>query len=134
MDFNTSSIDQTAAAIYLEGIDWARRTSELRAVYAGPMQALIHELAGVLPQGSSFNRPRGGIFVWAQLPEGWSTAALLERAVEHGMFFMPGSVFLADGEDDVSFRLSVSNHTPESIARGMTRLAEAIAARPALSR
>jgi DNA-binding transcriptional MocR family regulator len=43
-------------------------------------------------------------------------------------------VFLADVEDDLSFRLSVSNHTPESISEGMSRLAGAIAARPALSR
>jgi DNA-binding transcriptional MocR family regulator len=134
MDFNTSTIDQAAAAIYLEGVDWARRTSELRAVYAGPMRAMIDGLAEVLPAGSTFTRPRGGIFVWAELPEGWSTTALLERAIEHGMFFMPGSVFLADVEDDVSFRLSVSNHTPESVSEGMGRLAAAIAARPALSR
>ena len=33
MDINTSSIDQAAAAIYLENVDWARRTAELRAVY-----------------------------------------------------------------------------------------------------
>jgi DNA-binding transcriptional MocR family regulator len=134
MDFNTSTIDQAAAAIYLEGVDWARRTSELRAVYAGPMRAMSEGLVEVLPPGSSFTRPRGGIFVWARLPKGWSASALLERAIENGMFFMPGSVFLADVEDDVSFRLSVSNHSPESISEGMRRLAGAIATQPALSR
>jgi len=134
MDMNTSTIDQAAAAIYLEGVDWMRRASELRAVYATPMRAMIDGLANVLPEDSAFTHPRGGIFVWVRLPDGWSTRTLLERAVEHGMFFMPGSVFFADIEDDVSLRLSISNHTPETIADGMTRLAAAIAGMPALAR
>ena len=134
MDMNTSTIDQAAAAIYLEGVDWPRRTSELRAVYATPMRVMIEGLADVLPPGSVFTRPRGGIFVWAQLPDGWSATALLEQAIEHGIFFMPGSVFFADVADDVSLRLSVSNHTPDSISEGMSRVAAAIAAFPALAR
>ncbi len=134
MDLNTSTIDQEAAAIYLEGVDWERRTSELRSVYAGPMRAMIEAAQDVLPPGSVFTRPGGGIFVWARLPDGWSVKALLELALEHGMFFMPGSVFLADVDDDVSLRLSISNHTPVSISEGMGRLAAAIAAAPALAR
>jgi 2-aminoadipate transaminase len=130
MDLNTSTIDQAAAAIYLEGVDWARRTSELRAVYAVPMRAMIEAVERVLPPGSAFTRPDGGIFVWAQLPAGWSAMAVLESAVAHGMFFMPGSVFFADVDDDRSLRLSISNHTPESIAQGMSRLESAIAAVP----
>ena len=53
-----------------------------------------------------------------------------DQAIEHGIFFMPGSVFFADVADDVSLRLSVSNHTPDTIAEGMSRLAAAIAASP----
>jgi 2-aminoadipate transaminase len=130
MDLNTSTIDQAAAAIYLEGVDWARRTSELRAVYAIPRRAMVQGIDQVLPPGSCFTRPDGGIFVRAQMPDGWSATALLERAVEHGMFFMPGSVFFADVADDVSLRLSISNHTPDSIAEGMSRLEAAIAMMP----
>jgi 2-aminoadipate transaminase len=130
MDLNTSTIDQAAAAIYLEGVDWARRTSELRAVYAIPRRAMVQGIDQVLPPGSCFTRPDGGIFVRAQMPDGWSATALLERAVEHGMFFMPGSVFLPDVADDVSLRLSISNHTPDSIAEGMSRLEAAIAMMP----
>jgi 2-aminoadipate transaminase len=133
MDLSSSTIDQAAAAFYLEAVDWQRRTSELRAVYATPMRAMVEGLSDVLPEGATFTRPDGGIFVWAQLPAGWSSLALLERAVEHGMFFMPGSAFFADLNDDVCMRLSISNHTPESIAEGMSRLAAAIAATPALT-
>ena len=130
MDWNTSTIDQTAAAIYLEGVDWVTRTVELRAVYAAPMRAMLDRLGDVLPEGSTFTRPRGGVFVWVVLPDGWSTRALLSSAVEHGIFFMPGAAFLADVEDDRSLRLSISNHTPDSVDEGMTRLSASIAALP----
>jgi 2-aminoadipate transaminase len=130
MDFNSSTIDQAAAAIYLERVDWERRTSELRAVYAPPMRSMVEGLEAVLPEGSSFTRPQGGVFVWVVLPDGWSTTALLERSIEHGIFFMPGTVFLADVPDDRSLRLSISNHTPESIAEGLSRLRRAIEAAP----
>ena len=102
--------------------------------YLPSVRAMIEEVATVLPPGSVFTRPRGGIFVWARLPDGWSATALLERAVERGIFFMPGSVFFADVADDVSLRLSISNHTPETISEGMGRLAAAIAVSPALAR
>jgi 2-aminoadipate transaminase len=127
MDFNTSTIDQAAAAIYLERVDWVQRTAELRAVYAAPMGAMLDQLDDVLPAGSTFTRPQGGVFVWVELPDGWSTAALLERAVEHGIFFMPGAVFLADVPDDRALRLSISNHTPNTVAEGLERLAAAVA-------
>jgi 2-aminoadipate transaminase len=134
MDFNSSTIDQAAAAIYLERVDWARRTAELRAVYSAPMQAMVEGLAEVLPAGSAFTRPLGGVFVWVVLPDRWSAAALLDRAIEHGIFFTPGTVFLADVPEDRSLRLSISNHTPNSVADGLTRLEAAIAASPALAR
>lgn len=86
----------------------------------------------MLPTGPSSPR-RDGIIVRAQLADGWSTSALLERAVQHGMFFMPGSVFVVDVDDEVSLRLSIFNHTPETIAEGMRRLSAAIATAPALA-
>jgi 2-aminoadipate transaminase len=130
LDWGTSSIDQAAAATYLENVDWGRRTAELRAVYGQAMAAILDRLPEALPAGSSWTQPGGGVFVWAQLPDGWSTMALLERALEHGLFFMPGQAFMADVTDDSTLRLSISNHTPESIAEGLARLASAVAGMP----
>lgn len=131
LDLNTSSVDQAAAAVYLERVDWAVRTAELRAVYGRAMRAMLDALPGTFPDGTAWTRPGGGVFVWAELPEGWSTAALLERGLEHGVFFMPGQPFLADVISDRTLRLSISNHTPATIAEGVERLRAAVTeARP----
>lgn len=130
MDLNTSSVDQAAAAIYLENVDWPKRTSELRSVYEPAMRAITDGLGEVLPEGSSFTRPDGGIFVWAELPPGRSALKLLEQAVEEGIFYMPGVVFFPDLHSATTLRLSISNHTPESVAEGLGRLAAALAHTP----
>ena len=127
LDLNTSSVDQAAAAVYLERVDWAVRTAELRAVYGSAMRAMLDTLPQALPDDTSWTRPGGGVFVWAELPEGWSTEALLERSLEHGIFFMPGQPFLADVISDRTLRLSISNDTPQTIAAGMARLQAAVA-------
>jgi DNA-binding transcriptional MocR family regulator len=46
--------------------------------------------------------------------------------MQHDIFFMPGQSFLADVISDRTLRLSVSNHTPETIAEGMGRLRAAV--------
>jgi DNA-binding transcriptional MocR family regulator len=47
-----------------------------------------------------------------------------------GMCFMPGQAFLADVQDDSTLRLSISNHTPETIGEGLKRLTAAVADLP----
>ncbi|MGO9884543.1 MAG: PLP-dependent aminotransferase family protein [Solirubrobacteraceae bacterium] len=126
LDMHTSAIDQNAAGVYLENVDWVQRTAELRAVYGDAMRAMVEGLARVMPVGSHWTSPGGGVFVWATLAPGWSTRELLDRALAHGMFFMPGQAFLADVSDDSTLRLSISNHTPDTIAEGLIRLAAAI--------
>ena len=126
LDWHTSSIDQTAAAIYLETVDWRRRTAELRAVYGQAMRAMLDGLGDALPDGSTWSSPAGGVFVWVRLPDGFSALGLLERALDHGLFFMPGQPFLADVHSDTTLRLSMSNHDPDSIAEGLRRLAAAV--------
>lgn len=90
------------------------------------MQTFQSALGLVMPVGSHWTSPAGAVFVWATLAPGWSTRELLDRALAHGMFFVPGQAFLADVSDDSTLRLSISNQTPDTIAEGLIRLAAAI--------
>jgi DNA-binding transcriptional MocR family regulator len=63
------------------------------------------------------------MFVWARLPTGMDAEALLPRAIEHGIAFVPGSPFYAGEPDRATLRLSFTSHTPEEIAEGLRRLA-----------
>ncbi len=126
-DLHTSTVDQIAARTSLEVADLETHIGELRDEYRRRRDALLAGLADALPQGSTFNRPDGGMFVWARLPAGWDAAELLARALEHDVAFVPGFPFFALEPDERTLRLSFTTHVPAEIAEGLARLRRAAA-------
>jgi 2-aminoadipate transaminase len=96
--------------------------ANLRRIYGERRDALVDGLDDALPPGSTHNRPDGGMFVWARLPDGWDADPLLRRALEHDVAFVPGAPFFAGPPDRATLRLSFTAHPPEEIAEGLRRL------------
>jgi 2-aminoadipate transaminase len=124
-DLHSSTIDQAAAARWLEAIDLDARVAELCAAYGPRRAALLAGLAEALPPGSNHNHPDGGMFVWARLPDGWDAAELLDRALANDVAFVPGFPFFAGPPDVAALRLSFTTHPPDEIAEGLRRLRRA---------
>ncbi len=124
-DLHTSTVDQRAAIAALGAADLDAHIAVMRAEYRRRRDALHSGLAHALPDGSTFNRPDGGMFVWARLPGGWDAAALLEQALRHDVAFVPGAPFYATAPDPRTLRLSFTTHAPDAIAEGLTRLRRA---------
>lgn len=85
--------------------------------------ALCEALGRELPE-ARFVVPGGGYFLWVDLPEGDDVAALAAAAAERGVTFVQGADFLLEGGES-SLRLAYSAVTPDEIAEGISRLAEA---------
>ncbi len=98
----------------------------IRARYRARRDAMAAALARHLPPGCRWNAPRGGMFFWVELPEGVDAAALLPRAVERGMAFVPGAPFYAERPQANTLRLSFVTVAPEQIERGVELLAQAL--------
>ena len=127
-DLHTSTVDQFAARTSLQAADLDAHVAVMRAEYRRRRDALLGGLAAALPEGSAFNRPDGGMFVWARLPAGWDAAELLRAALEHDVAFVPGYPFFAVEPDHRTLRLSFTTHAPGEIAEGLVRLGRAMAA------
>nr|WP_230202855.1 PLP-dependent aminotransferase family protein [Parafrankia discariae] len=125
-DLHTSTIDQAAAARYLTDSDLDTHIAKVCAAYRPRRDALLAGLPRALPAGSTWNRPEGGMFVWARLPDGYDAGALLPAAVRSQVAYVPGAPFYAGPADVATLRLSFTTHSPAEIAEGMTRLAEAL--------
>ncbi|MET0768994.1 MAG: PLP-dependent aminotransferase family protein, partial [Solirubrobacteraceae bacterium] len=121
-DLHSSTVDQAAAAHWLERTDLDERVGVLRAEYGARRDALLAGLADALPPGGAHNRPDGGMFVWARLPDGWNAAELLDRALAHDVAFVPGFPFFAGASDPATLRFSFTTHGPAEIAEGLERL------------
>ena len=87
----------------------------LRARRDAMLEALERELGG----RARWSRPEGGYFLWLELAESTDAAALLTRAAEAGVTFVPGADF---GGSANSARLAFSFASPEEIDEGVARL------------
>ncbi|MFE5730265.1 PLP-dependent aminotransferase family protein [Streptomyces sp. NPDC056528] len=126
-DLHTSTIDQAAAARYLRDRDLDAHVAVIRAAYQERRDAMLEGLPAALPEGSRWNRPEGGMFVWASLPEGHDATALLKTAVGHEVAYVPGAPFFCGEADPGAMRLSFTTHSPDEIREGLRRLAKSFA-------
>lgn len=94
----------------------------VRGLLRARRDAMLASLEQELPRGTSWSRPEGGYFVWAEL--GVDTGVLLERAVAAGVVFVKGSDFFPGGRGGgTAARLAYSYVTPAEIGEGVSRLA-----------
>ena len=74
------------------------------------------------PAGTRHTVPEGGLFVWAELPEGMDGMKAFDAAVEAGVAFVPGTHFYPDGGHLNTLRLNFSMCDIPTIEAGMERL------------
>ena len=89
------------------------------------LTAMLDELA-TFPEGTRYTRPEGGLFIWVELPAGIEAKAMLEKAVERHVAYVPGTHFFAEGGHDNTLRLNFSNSDIPTIQRGMALLNECL--------
>jgi len=125
-DLHTSSFAQEIAARYLESSELEMRLIVARHTYAAQCEALMSAIRETFGNELQFEVPEGGMFLWCRFTEPVDTGALLPLARDHGMIFVPGSVFSpGGGGDTATLRLSFSAGSPEELSEGVRRLRRA---------
>jgi DNA-binding transcriptional MocR family regulator len=122
-DLHTSTLDQAAAAHYLASGRLDANVDRSRQEYGRRRDAMLAALPDVLPAGSTWNRPDGGMFIWVTLPERYDAAEVLLSAIEAEVAFVPGAPFFAGPPQHHTLRLSFITYPPAVITAGMQRLA-----------
>jgi 2-aminoadipate transaminase len=98
----------------------------IRARYKAQRDAMRAALEAHMPAGCRWTVPSGGMFFWVELPEGLDAVALLPKAVERGMAYVPGGAFFASDPKQNTLRLSFVTVSPEQIERGVALLAQTL--------
>jgi 2-aminoadipate transaminase len=133
-DLHSPSFNQRLVAEVIRDGFLDRHVPTIRALYKTQRDAMLAALAREM-QGLDvqWNKPDGGMFLWARLPAGVDAVELLPKAVDRGVAFVPGAAFYAQDADARTLRLSFVTASPEEIDRGIAALAqtvrEALAAR-----
>ena len=120
------AFSQLAVGAYLAACDWQQQVKDFTEMYQERRDALLAALDEHMPAGTQWAVPAGGFYVWARLPEGLDSKAMLPRAVTARVAYVPGTAFFADGQGRRHLRLSYCYPPPERIREGVRRLAAVI--------
>ena len=133
LDFGSPLFNQRIVSEALRRGLYEPHVAALRDVYARKLDAMVQALDTQLGQPglARYNRPQGGLYVWASLPRGIDTsvgAGLFERALDEGVLYVPGAYCYPepDAEARRTVRLSFGVQSEARIAEGVERLARAL--------
>ncbi|WP_176478405.1 MULTISPECIES: PLP-dependent aminotransferase family protein [unclassified Mesorhizobium] len=125
-DLHSPSINQIVMHRVAETI-FDDQVEKLIDAYRRRRDALLGALEAEMPQGISWSRPDGGMFVWLTLPEGADATELLARSVKEArVAFVPGNAFFADGTGRNTLRMSFTLADDRAVSEGVPRLARVL--------
>ncbi|MCA1579779.1 MAG: PLP-dependent aminotransferase family protein [Acidobacteria bacterium] len=128
-DINTAPLNQRAISAYLDGGHFDQHLSELTCEYRRRRDVMIAALTEEMPEGTRWQKPGSGLFVWVELPSDVDTGVLLRQAIdEEQLVFIPGHAFAVNGHEcpKNSMRLNFSNNPGDRLADGVARLARVL--------
>ncbi|MER9843485.1 PLP-dependent aminotransferase family protein [Mesorhizobium australicum] len=122
-DLHSPSVNQMVMHRVAEAV-FDDQVEKLIDAYRERRDGLLGALEANMPEGVTWSRPEGGMFVWVTLPEGTDATELLARSVKEArVAFVPGNAFYADGTGRNTLRLSFTLATRRAVSEGIPRLA-----------
>lgn len=128
-DFGTSNLLQHLLSRALASCRYKNHLPELQRGYARKAAVMTDAMREYFPAVISWNKPRGGLYVWARLPRSVKSGVnskLFQSALKHDVLYVPGQLcYAADPtrrRPDHEMRLSFGNATEADILKGIARL------------
>ena len=121
-----SVLSQHLALEFLTKFDWRASVETATGRYRSRAAALVEGLEEHMPSDVRWTNPTGGFFTWLTLDRDINTESLLQRGIDDGIVFIPGTAFYADGQGTDTIRLAYSLASEQDLREGARRLAGVI--------
>ena len=95
-------------------------------MYKRKRDIMLAALEEHFPKGCTWTHPKGGMFLWATLPETVDTREMFQYAIKEKVAYVHGRAFYANGGGAHSMRLNFSFPHDEDILKGIERLGKTI--------
>jgi len=125
-DMGCPSTSQGIALSLIRTGEYDRSLNILRNHYRKIRDEIISNLESIMPDAVSWTVPQGGLHMWVNLPEGYSSIALFLLAIDNGVSIIPAPLLDSAQGHYSSFRISYGIIKPEEIKPGIKALAKAI--------
>lgn len=126
IDACSSTFTQVLADQFLRQGKLKTYVENLRVIYKRRMKIMNDSIKANMPPEVKWVEPKGGFYIWVQLPEGVDSLDIMRESASRGAIFVIGKTFDPHGVKNNCFRLAFS-HTPEElIEKGVKIVAEAV--------
>ena len=100
---------------------------KIKKMYSKKMRLMLSGMDEFMPDGIHWEKPQGGMFLWATLPDSLDSSDLLSSALKKRVAFVTGKAFYPDPKDGkCSMRLNFTHPADEMITEGLRRLGSVV--------
>ncbi len=100
--------------------------TKIIGIYRKKRDIMLEALEEYFPEGCSWTKPDGGLFLWARVPEYINTKNMIAEAIKQRVAYVQGAAFFVDGSGTNTMRLCFSYASNEKIREGIKRLGRVI--------
>ena len=125
-DLCTSAFLQKITVKFFQKNYFDANVKNIVDMYRGKLEAMLGAFEKYMPEGVTWTRPEGGLFLFLTLPEGYDAEELFQIAIEKNVAFVLGTVFFVNGQGKNTMRINFSYMSEEKNIEGVKRLADAI--------
>lgn len=124
-DLCTPILNQELAGRYIASGKFDENLKKTIALYRGKRDLMLECLEKYMPEGVTWTKPDGGLFMLVTLPKNMDARDLFNLAIKENVAFIIGEVFFCDGGGQNTLRLNFSYVSDEKMVEGVKRLARA---------
>lgn len=125
-DLCTNPFGQYVAYKYIaEGI-MDDHIENIKELYNKKRLTMLNAMEEHFSEGVDWNRPNGGMFIWAELPEYINTRELFDKAVDENVAYVVGDAFFVDDGGYNTMRINFTHSSEEEIKKGIKALGKVI--------
>lgn len=118
-DVHSNILAQMICHRILTEYDFESHIANLRDIYRRKYNIMAEGIKAHFSKKITVTEPEGGLFVWADLPEGSDMPDFCKKAIERKVAVVPGSAFLPDDSAPcIGFRMNFSTPTDERLIEG----------------
>ena len=125
-DLSSSTIAQLQMADYMSHNNIDEHIQMISNLYRRRRDAMAKAIDTFFPKEAHFEMPKGGLFIWIELPKDKDATELLRRAGKQNVSFITGAAFYPSAKQNNEFRLNFSNMSEEDTQKGISILGKLI--------
>ena len=124
LDLSSSTFSQFVAWQYLKRNIHKKQIPKSIALYRTLKDTMLDALNEYFPEGSSWSKPDGGMFLWATVDPSINTTDMLKEALASGVIYVSGNAFSPAKKQWNSMRLNYTFSDEAAINSGIRKLSE----------